>query len=51
MPCCADYVLHAKEDPLVELPSSQTNIHFSNNIKETDSINVLDFENVYNGPD
>ena len=38
-----------KKTLFVELPSSQTNIHFSNNIKETDSINVLDFENVYNG--
>lgn len=28
---------------------SYTGIHFNNVIKETDSINVLDFENVYNG--
>lgn len=31
------------------LPSSATNIHFSNTIHETDTVNVLDFENVYNG--
>jgi len=31
------------------LPSSQTNIEFNNTIIESDSINVLDFENVYNG--
>ncbi|SDW25155.1 Repeat domain-containing protein [Hydrobacter penzbergensis] len=31
------------------LTSDQTNIHFNNQITETDSINVLDFENVYNG--
>jgi hypothetical protein len=29
--------------------SGASGIHFKNEIKETDSINVLDFENVYNG--
>ena len=38
-----------KKTLFVELSPSQTNIHFNNTIKETDSINVLDFENVYNG--
>ncbi|MBV9987183.1 MAG: VCBS repeat-containing protein, partial [Chitinophagaceae bacterium] len=33
----------------VTIPSSESGIHFNNLIKETDSINVLDFENVYNG--
>ncbi|MBU3744819.1 MAG: VCBS repeat-containing protein [Sediminibacterium sp.] len=32
-----------------QIPSSKSGIHFSNVITETDSINVLDFENVYNG--
>ncbi|MBU3744745.1 MAG: RNA-binding protein, partial [Sediminibacterium sp.] len=32
-----------------QIPSSKSGIHFSNVIAETDSINVLDFENVYNG--
>ncbi len=32
-----------------QLPSSNTNIHFSNTIKETDSFNVLDVSNIYNG--
>ncbi len=31
------------------LPSSYSGIHFNNLINETDSINVLDFANVYNG--
>ena len=33
----------------VAVSSEHSGIHFNNNIKETDSINVLDFENVYNG--
>lgn len=32
-----------------QLTSGQTGITFNNSIVETDSINVLDFENVYNG--
>lgn len=31
------------------IPSAHSGIHFANNINETDSVNVLDFENVYNG--
>jgi hypothetical protein len=31
------------------IPSSHSGIHFNNVINQTDSINVLDFENVYNG--
>jgi len=31
------------------IPSSQSNIHFNNQIIENDSINELDIENVYNG--
>lgn len=32
-----------------QISSEQSGIHFNNRITETDSINVLDFENVYNG--
>ena len=32
-----------------KVSSSQSGINFNNAIKETDSVNVLDFENVYNG--
>ncbi len=32
-----------------KIPSSKSGIHFNNAIVETDSINVLDFGNVYNG--
>ena len=36
--------------PLFEkLNSSTTGIHFNNEIKETDSLNVLDVSNIYNG--
>lgn len=39
-----------KSDPLFRLiPSDKSGIHFNNIINQTDSINVLDFENVYNG--
>jgi len=31
------------------IPSAQSGIHFNNIIKESDSINVLDIANVYNG--
>lgn len=31
------------------VPSKESNIHFNNTIVESDSVNVLDFENVYNG--
>ncbi|MEP6683599.1 MAG: VCBS repeat-containing protein [Parafilimonas sp.] len=33
----------------VSLPSSHTHITFNNNIPENDSINILNFPNVYNG--
>ncbi|MDE3251254.1 MAG: VCBS repeat-containing protein [Bacteroidota bacterium] len=32
-----------------QITSSQSGIHFNNKIQQTDSINVLDFENIYNG--
>ena len=38
-----------EETSFRQIPSSHSGIHFNNNIIETDSINVLDFENVYNG--
>lgn len=31
------------------ISSAQSGIHFNNQIRENDSVNVLDFENVYNG--
>ena len=39
-----------REKPLFErLPSSETGITFTNTITENDSLNVLDFEYIYNG--
>src|SRR5882724_7590237 len=32
-----------------QVDSSHSNVHFNNEIKETDSVNVLDISNVYNG--
>jgi len=32
-----------------KVPSSTSGIHFNNEIKETDSVNILDLSNVYNG--
>ena len=32
-----------------KISSNHSGIHFNNEIKETDSINILDFSNVYNG--
>ncbi len=32
-----------------QIPSEQSGIHFNNRIPETDSVNVLDLSNVYNG--
>jgi hypothetical protein len=32
-----------------QINSSESGIHFNNRIQENDSVNVLDFENVYNG--
>ena len=33
----------------IEVSPEHSGVHFNNQITETDSINVLDFENVYNG--
>lgn len=38
-----------KSSLFTNIPSSKSGIHFNNRILETDSVNVLDFENVYNG--
>ncbi len=38
-----------KHTLFTQISSEQSGIHFNNRITETDSINVLDFENVYNG--
>lgn len=40
---CSDKTVFEK------LSSSHTGIHFNNEIKETDSVNVIDLANVYNG--
>lgn len=44
-------MISCKEDNslFTSIPSEFSGIHFNNRIIETDSINVLDFENVYNG--
>ena len=49
--CIAAVLLVSCSKPTLfeQVPSSKSGIHFSNQITETDSINVLDFENVYNG--
>ncbi len=33
----------------IEVTSSESGIHFNNQIKENDSVNPLDVENMYNG--
>ncbi len=38
-----------QETVFVQVESSHSGIHFDNHIIETDSVNILDFENVYNG--
>jgi len=46
----AGIFISCKQGPLFSfILSSQSGIHFNNQITETDSINVLDQENVYNG--
>ncbi len=40
---------HSGNKRFEQIASSQSGIHFNNTIVETDSVNVLDFENVYNG--
>ncbi len=37
------------DELFTKIPSSHSGIHFNNTIQQTDSINVLDFANVYNG--
>ena len=39
----------SRSSRFVTVSSDHSGIHFNNAIKETDSVNVLDFENVYNG--
>jgi hypothetical protein len=39
----------SRSTKFVTVPGSESGIHFNNTITETDSINVLDLENVYNG--
>jgi hypothetical protein len=44
------FITSCKQSTLFTLqPSNETGIHFNNTITETDSINVLDLENIYNG--
>ena len=38
-----------KRSHFKKISSSHSGIHFNNEIKETDSINIFDFSNVYNG--
>ncbi len=46
---CLALACQNKKTLFKQLPSSQTHIDFKNTIIESDSINVMDFENVYNG--
>ncbi len=39
----------SRSSKFVTISADHSGIHFNNTIKETDSINVLNFENVYNG--
>lgn len=47
----AIFFAHCKSAPTVfeRIPSNQSNIHFSNEITENDSINPIDLEFLYNG--
>ena len=39
-----------RHKPLFEaIPSAQSGVHFNNEIKENDSLNVLNVSNIYNG--
>ena len=40
---------NSKKTLFTKLDSSTTGIEFNNEIKETDSLNVLDISNIYNG--
>lgn len=46
---CSLIISCSKPTLFEAIPSSHSGIHFANVITETDSVNVLDFENVYNG--
>lgn len=46
---CFFFVACNKKHLFETIPSSQSGIHFNNQIIENDSINELDIENVYNG--
>ena len=39
----------SRNEKFITVASSHSGIHFNNTITETDSVNVLDLENVYNG--
>ncbi|MET0636714.1 MAG: VCBS repeat-containing protein [Chitinophagaceae bacterium] len=39
----------SEEGKFIKLDPAETNIHFTNTITESDSINIFDFANVYNG--
>ncbi len=49
--CLLVALVSCKQDQNLFEPisSKQSNIHFQNSITETDSVNVLDLSNVYNG--
>ena len=38
-----------KSGELVQIDPDKSNVHFSNDIEENDSINIFDFSNIYNG--
>jgi ASPIC and UnbV/FG-GAP-like repeat len=39
----------SKKTKFTKLSAAKTNIHFTNTITESDSINIFDFSNIYNG--
>ena len=45
------FCISCQNDPtlFVRIPASSSGIHFANNITESDSFNILDMENLYNG--
>ncbi len=49
--CTSVFFISCKQNEpvFIALPSSQTGIHFANNIVETDSVNPIDVTNIYNG--
>ncbi len=46
---CVLFSCSSPTPKFITLSSEHTGIHFNNTIIESDSVNVLDFENVYNG--